>query len=61
MLLKGLGHAVIAVPVGEVVKALEDAADIFMPQLNHVGNRLVGGFFVVQAETVFHVILERTV
>ena len=61
VLLKGLGHAVIAVPVGEVVKALEDAADIFMPQLNHVGNRLVGGFFVVQTEAVLHIILEGAV
>ena len=61
VLLKGLGHAVIAVPVGEIVKALKDAADIFMPQLNHVGNRLVGGFFVVQTEAVLYIILEGAV
>ena len=32
-----------------------------MPQLNHVGNRLVGGFFVVQTEAVLYIILEGAV
>ena len=59
--LKGKGHAVIPVLVGTVVKALEDTADAFMPQLNHIGDRLIGGFFIVQAETVFQVVLKGTV
>ena len=54
-------HAFITFLIGVVVKALKNAADLFMTQLNHVINRLKGGFFVVQPQTVIRIVFKAAV